>query len=54
MGGELVHEIDFHTQPKSVAVIPVLFVLNYLLCCIDVYIVQVLADRHMTFLTQKC
>ena len=54
MGGELVHEIDGHTQSKSVGLNHVLFVLLHLLYCIDLYIVQVLAHIHMILLTWKC
>ena len=56
VGEELVHEIDYHNQPKSVGLNHVLFPLLHLLYCIDVYRynVQVLAHRHMILLTQIC
>ena len=54
MGGELVHEMNYHTQPKSAGLNHVLVVLIHLLYCIDLYNVQVLAYRHMILLTQKC
>ena len=53
MDGELVHEMNDHTQPKNVCLNYVLFVLLHFLYCIDLYIVQVLAHRHMILLTQK-
>ena len=49
VGGVLVHEIDSYSQPKSVGLNHVLFVLINFVYCIDVYqhIAQVLLHRHM-------
>ena len=51
MGEELVLKMKYHIQPKSVGLSHVLFVLIHWLYCIDLYIVQVLAHRHMILLT---
>ena len=51
MDGELVLEMNYHTQPNIVGLTLVLFVLLHLLYCSDLYIVQVLARRHMILLT---
>ena len=44
VGGELIHQIDYHTQPKTAAPNYVRFVLIHLKYCTDVYqyILQVL------------
>ena len=54
MGEELVHEMNYCTQPKSVGLTHVLFVLLHFLYCIDLYIEQVVGHRHKIFLTKKC
>ena len=46
MGGELVHEIDGHTQSKSVGLNHVLFVLLHLLYCIDLYCASLGSHTH--------
>ena len=47
MGAELIHETDYHGQPKTVGQNRVLFVPLHWLYYIGVYNVQILAHRHM-------